>query len=391
MKMIRHRLYPFLGLVALVAAIPAISQTPTRSRARDLGVPFEGTVGRFNAITDVPGVEVGYSTLIRGAGAWKVGEGPVRTGVTIILPRGKTQDSYNAGYFIFNGDGEMTGIPYLHDYGRGSGPIGLTNTNSVGVVRDAIGEWQFKKFGSGNPIDFSFGLPTVAETWDGFLNDINGYHVKKGDVFEAIDGAVSGSLAEGNVGGGTGMICYYFKGGTGTSSRTVEVGGKKYTVGVLVQANFGILRDLVIAGVPVGKEITDLEPVEKPQQDGSIVVVVGTDAPLSPSQLNLVARRATLGIGRTGTIGNSGSGDLFLAFSTIRSEYDSSTRTVTATSLSKSGLDPIFRATVEATEEAVVNALVAAESMEGINGNKVFALPHDRLRETMKKYNRLGS
>ena len=374
-------------VVALASMAPAVPQESMQKRARDLGIPFEGVTGRYNAITDIPGVEVGYSTLIRGSGKWKAGEGPVRTGLTVVLPKGKSEESYNAGYFVFNGDGEMTGIPYIHDYGRGGGPIGITNTNSLGVVRDAIGEWRFRRFGSNDPLDFSFGLPTVAETWDGGLNDINGYHVKKEHVFEAIERAASGSVAEGNVGGGTGMMCYWFKGGTGTSSRAVKVGETVYTVGVLVQANFGVRRDLMIAGVPVGREITDLEPIEK--QDGSIIVLVGTDAPLSSSHLNLVAKRAALGIGRTGTIGNSGSGDLFLAFSTTKSEYDPATKTLSSTSLSKSGLDPLFRATVEATEEAVVNALVAAETMEGINGNTVFALPHDRLRETMRKYNRL--
>lgn len=371
----------------LVAAAPAASQEPAKRRARDLGIPFDGVTGRLNSITDVPGVEVGYSTLVRGAGKWEAGKGPVRTGVTVVLPKGKTEESYNIGYFVFNGDGEMTGIPYIHDYGRGSGPVGITNTNSVGVVRDAIGEWRFRRSGSKELLDFSFGLPIVAETWDGMLNDINGYHVTKAHVFEAIERAAGGPIAEGNVGGGTGMICYWFKGGTGSSSRIVKVNDAEYTVGVLVQANFGVRRDLMIAGVPVGREISDLEPVEK--QDGSIVVLVGTDSPLSSSQLNLVARRAALGIGRTGTIGNSGSGDLFLAFSTIKADYDSATGTISSRSLAKSRLDPIFRATVEATEEAVVNALVAAETMEGADGNIVFALPHDRLREVLKKYNRL--
>jgi len=383
----RVKTYCWFLIWVLVGPVPASAQEPTKKRARDLGIPFEGVTGRLNAITDVPGVEVGYATLIRGTGKWQAGKGPVRTGVTVVLPKGRTNESYGVGYFIFNGDGEMTGIPYIHDYGRASGPIGITNTNSVGVVRDAIGEWQFRSFGSNTPLDFSFGLPTVAETWDGALNDINGYHVTKEHVFEALERAAGGSLAEGNVGGGTGMVCYWFKGGTGTSSRTVKVAEAEYTVGVLVQANFGTRRDLMIAGVPVGREISDLEPVEK--QDGSIIVLVGTDAPLSPSQLNLVARRGALGIGRTGTIGNSGSGDLFLAFSTLKSEYVPATGTVTSTSLAKSRLDPIFRATVEATEEAIVNALIAAETMEGVNGNIVFALPHDRLRETMRKYNRL--
>lgn len=384
------RRYQLLSLAfILLFATPAFPQNAQKKRARDLGIPFNGTPGKFNSITDVPGVEVGYSTLIRGAGKWKVGEGPVRTGVTIVLPRGKTDESYNAGYFIFNGDGEMTGIPYIHDYGRAGGAIGITNTNSVGVVRDAIGEWQYKKFGSNSPMDFSFGLPIVGETWDGGLNDINGYHVKKEHVFEAINSAATGKTAEGSVGGGTGMMCYWFKGGTGTSSRTVKIGAKEYTIGVMVQANFGRREDLVIAGVPVGKEITDLEPIEVSSQDGSIIVIIGTDAPLSASQLNLVAKRATLGFGRTGTIGNSASGDIFLAFSTNRVEFDTANKIMTVRSLFKSNLDPIFRSTVEATEEAIINAIVAGEDMEGVNGNKVFALPHTRLRNVMKKYNRL--
>jgi L-aminopeptidase/D-esterase-like protein len=384
----KNKLHLFLFIFIL--AISATAQQPDKKRARDLGIPFSGTTGKFNSITDVPGVEVGYSTLVRGSGKWKAGEGPVRTGVTVVLPKGKTDDSYNAGYFIFNGDGEMTGLPYMHDYGQGYGVLGITNTNSVGVVRDAIGEWQYKKFGSKSPIDFAFGLPIVAETWDGGLNDINGYHIKKENVFAAIDGAGGGKIAEGNVGGGTGMMTYWFKGGTGTSSRIIKIGTKEYTVGVIVQANLGKREDLMIAGVPVGKEITDLEPIEASEQDGSIIVIVGTDAPLSSSQLNLVAKRVTLGLARTGTTGNSSSGDIFLAFSTGKSTYDKATKIMTGSSLAKSSLDPIFRATVEATEEAIINALVASEDMEGINGNKVFAIPHNRLRDVMKKYNRLN-
>lgn len=384
-----QRSYLSLFLVLLVS--PAFASPPQEhhERAKDLGIPFNGTSAKWNAITDVPGVEVGYSTIIRGAGKWNIGKGPVRTGVTIVLPRGKTQGSYNVGHFVFNGDGEMTGIPYMQDYGRGGGAIGITNTNSVGIVRDAIGEWQYKTFASKSPIDFSFGLPIVAETWDGGMNDINGYHVKKEHVFDAINGAASGPVAEGSVGGGTGMTCYGFKCGTGTSSRRARIGTTEYTVGVLVQANFGRREDLVIVGVPVGREITDLEFVEAPQQDGSIIVIVGTDAPLSSSQLNLVAKRVALGMGRTGTIGDSSSGDIFLAFSTVKSDYDSTTHIVTGRSLSKSNLDPVFRATVEATEEAIVNALVAGKDMEGVNGNKAFGIPHDRLREVMEKYNRM--
>lgn len=381
-----------ITLAAFVAALsnPAIAQQASSVRARDLGIPFTGATGRHNAITDVPGVEVGYSTLIKGTGTWKRGEGPVRTGVTVILPKGKTEASYNAGYFIFNGDGEMTGLPYIHDYGRQGGPIGITNTNSVGVVRDAIGEWQNERFGGGSPLSFSFGLPVVAETWDGFLNDINGYHVKKEHVFEAINGATGGRIAEGSVGGGAGMMSYYLKAGTGTSSRSITIASAAYTVGVLVQANLGRLEDLVIAGVPVGLKMSDLEPIEKPQQDGSIIIVIGTDAPLSGSQLNLVAKRAALGMGRTGTRGESGSGDLFIAFSTTSAASDSATRTSTERLLTKRSLDPVFRATVDATEEAIVNSLVAAKDMEGLNGNKVFALPHERLRAILRQFNRLN-
>jgi D-aminopeptidase len=358
-------------------------------RARDLGVPFAGVPGTNNSITDVLGVEVGYATIIRGSGKWTAGGGPVRTGVTVVLPRGKTSSSYAMGYFVFNGDGEMTGIPYIHDYGRGSGPIGITNTNSVGVVRDAIGQWRYQQFSSGSPIDFSFGLPVVAETWDGGLNDINGYHVTKDHVFDALNSSEVGRVAEGNIGGGTGMMCYWFKCGTGTSSRLATNGPRQYVVGVLVQANFGRREDLVIAGVPIGREIIDLEPVDNTEQDGSIVVIVGTDAPLTSSQLNLLARRAVLGMARTGTIGNSSSGDLVLAFSTAESRFDADMGVVLSSAVPKSSLDNLFRAAVEATEEAIVNALVAAQDMVGINGNTVYGLPHDRLREVLRKYNRL--
>ncbi len=371
-------------LALLTASVPA-------QRARDLGIPFNGTPGINNSITDVPDVEVGYSTIIRGNGKWTPGEGPVRTGVTVVFPRGKkSRSSYPANYFIFNGDGEMTGLPYLEDYGRSAQAIGITNTNSVGIVRDAIGEWNYKNFGDRkNPFEFAFGLPVVGETWDGGLNDINGYHVKKEHVFEALDNAKGGVIEEGNVGGGTGMVCYGFKGGTGTASRVFEIGGVKYTLGVLVQANFGRRNDLMIAGVPVGREIQDLEAVLRSEQDGSIIVIVGTDAPFSAQQLRLIAKRATLGIGRTGTIGTTSSGDIFFAFSTVRGQYDEKTKITREPSIDRGFMDPAFRATVEATEEAIVNALVAARDMEGIDNNKVFALPHDRLKTVLKKYNRL--
>ncbi|MVM30516.1 S58 family peptidase [Spirosoma sp. HMF4905] len=372
----------------LFAATIAEAQTPTKLRARDLGIPFNGTPGKFNAITDVPGVLVGYKTRIEGAGKWVLGSGPIRTGVTVVMPVGKAAKSYPAGYFIFNGDGEMTGIPYIHDYGMGYGPIGITNTNSVGAVRDAIGAWCHQKFNTKNPLDFAFGLPIVGETWDGVLNDINGLHIQKEHVFSALDGATSGPIQEGNVGGGTGMVCYAFKGGTGTASRIVKIGNKSYTVGVLVQANFGRRPDLLVAGLPVGQEISDLMPIIN-EKDGSIIAIVGTDVPLVSSQLNLVAKRVTMGIARTGTYGTNSSGDIFMAFSTQTADHDTTTKLTTYRSVDKSSLDPIFKATVEATEEAIINALVAAETMAGINNNKVYALPHDRLQGVLKKYNRL--
>ncbi len=362
-----------------------------KPRARDLGIPFDGTPGTYNAITDVPGIEVGYKTLISGKGELKYGEGPVRTGVTVIFPKGKTDQSYPAAWFSLNGDGEMTGLPYVQDYGTGYGAIGITNTYSVGVVRDAIGEWQFKKFSKGEFIDFSFGLPIVGETWDGMLNDINGFHVKKEHVFEAMDSARGGSIVEGNVGGGTGMACYGFKGGNGTASRKFKIDSAEYTLGVFVQANFGGRNELTIAGVPVGREIKDLAPVlhMPKRKDGSIIIIVATDAPLLPNQLELVTKRISMGLARTGTISHDGSGDIFLAVSTATPQYNDNGTVETWKVIPKWRIDPVFKATVEATEEAIINALVAAEDMEGINGNKFFALPHDRLVQIMKKYNRM--
>jgi D-aminopeptidase len=360
-------------------------------RARDIGIPFDGTPGKLNSITDVPGVEVGYKTLITGSGKLQISKGPVRTGVTVILPRGKTNTSYPAAWFSLNGDGEMTGLPYIEDYGFGGGAIGITNTNSVGIVRDAIGEWNFKKFSKSESIDFSFGLPAVGETWDGGLNDINGYHVKKEHVWEALENAQAGKVAEGNVGGGTGMGLYDFKGGSGTASRIFTIDSVQYTLGVFVQANFGRRDLLVIAGVPVGKEILELEPVfhEEARIDGSIIAIVITDAPLLPGQLKQVAKRITHGIARTGTYSQAGSGEIFLAISTAKPTYNKSFSEQSWKVLPKWRLDPIYRATVEATEEAIINVLVAAKDMEGINGNKWFAIPHERLKEVLMKYNRL--
>ncbi len=364
-----------------------------QQRARGLGIPFNGTPGVYNAITDVPGVEVGYKTLITGKGELQTGKGPVRTGVTVILPKGKTDTSYPAAWFSLNGDGELTGLPSIDDFGMGYGPIGITNTNSVGIVRDAIGEWSFKKFSKASFIDYSFGLPVVGETFDGVLNDINGLHVKKEHVWDALDNAGTGKIAEGNVGGGTGMALYGFKGGSGTASRVFMIDTHAYTLGVFVQANFGRRDELTIAGVPVGKEIQDYMPIlnRDRRKDGSIIAIVATDAPLLPGQLKLLAKRVTHGIARTGTYSHHGSGEIFLAFSTASPIYNKDNSEEQWKVVPKWNLDPLFKATVEATEEAIINALVAAEDLEGINGNKYFAIPHDRLKAVMKKYNRLNT
>lgn len=372
----------------LITALTGLAQT--KPRARDLGVPLEGTPGKNNAITDVPGIEVGYKTIIEGNGKLESGKGPVRTGVTVILPKGKTAKNYPAAWFSLNGDGEMTGLANIEDFGLGYGPIGITNTNSVGTVRDAIGEWSYKKFSEGDFIDFSFGLPIAAETWDGLLNDINGFHVKKEHVWEALDSAKSGPVQEGNVGGGTGMALYHFKGGSGTASRTFTIDGKTYTLGVFIQANFGGRNELMISGVPVGKEIKDYKPIfnNPKRKDGSAIVIVATNAPLLPSQLKLIAKRVTHGIARTGTFTSDGSGEIFLALSTAEPVTNENGTLQTWNTIPKEHLNPIFKATVQATEEAIINTLVAAEDMEGINNNKIFGLPHDVLQTILKKYNR---
>jgi D-aminopeptidase len=376
-----------------------LGQTPVedRVRARDLGVPFEGTPGRLNAITDVPGVEVGATTLIRGDGALKVGEGPVRTGVTVVFPRGKhSSDNVYAGWFSLNGNGEMTGTTWLEEAGLLKGPVAITNTHSVGVVRDSVIEWAFKQ----NLMKADeWSLPVVAETWDGWLNDINGFHVKQADVFAALDSAKTGSVAEGNTGGGTGMICYGFKGGTGTASRVLSAENGGYTVGVLVQCNCGRRPQLTIAGVPVGREITGAEPYaqvsepalpgsEQKGDVGSIIIVVATDAPLLPHQLKRIARRASLGVARTGSISGNGSGDIFIAFSTANPHADDGPGPNTVRTVTTDRISPLFEATVEATEEAIVNAMVGAKTMTGINGRTVMALPHEKLQQVLKKYNR---
>jgi L-aminopeptidase/D-esterase-like protein len=377
--------YP--GVVAaLLAAVACFGQA--KPRARDLGLPFDGTPGQLNAITDVKGVEVGHTTLIAGEGKLKVGEGPVRTGVTAVLPRGKnSRDAVFAGIFSLNGNGEMTGAHWVEDSGFLDGPVMITNTHSVGVVRDALIQWKVKR-GEADMEGYWWSLPVVAETWDGYLNDINGFHVKAEDAIHALDSAASGLVAEGNVGGGTGMICNEFKGGIGTSSRVTSAKAGAYTVGVLVQCNYGEREQLRIAGIPVGREIG--APKIWDGDTGSIIVVVATDAPLIPTQLKRLARRVSLGLGRDGSYSGNGSGDLFIAFSTANPGAISQKGVRHITMLPNDQLDPLFLATVQATEEAVVNAMVAAETMTGINNHKVIALPHDQLREVLKKYNRLA-
>jgi D-aminopeptidase len=359
-----------------------------RRRARDLGIPFEGAPGPLNAITDVAGVAVGFTTLISGAGRLEVGKGPVRTGVTAVLPRGASDDPVFGSWYAFNGNGEMTGTTWVEESGFVEGPIMITNTHSVGVVRDAVIEWLHRRDPARH--DPGWALPVVAETWDGFLNDANGHHVAKKHAFAALDRAQSGPVVEGNVGGGTGMMLHRFKGGTGTASRRVAVGGGDYTLGVLVQANYGAREELTIAGVPVGRAFPDLMPdPERPEEGGSCIVVVATDAPLLPHQLKRLARRAPLGIGRTGGIGAHTSGDIFITFSTANPGAWGGSALAHIEMLPSELMNPLLRATIEATEEAVINALVAAETMTGRDGHTAHAIPHDRLREVLRGHGRL--
>jgi D-aminopeptidase len=384
-------------LLALVFATGHLT-AQSRPRARDLGVPFDGTPGPLNAITDVAGVTVGHSTIIQGSGTLVVGQGPVRTGVTAVFPRGATNgDPVLGGWFTLNGNGEMTGTTWLEESGFLAGPVMITNTHSVGVVRDAVIEWLVHK-----GFQFDWSLPVVAETWDGALNDINGFHVTKEHAFAALDSARGGPVTEGAVGGGTGMICNQFKGGIGTASRRLPTERGGYTVGVLVQCNYGSRARLSIAGVPVGQEIPDLLPCYDSipsvarsgrrcadGEKGSIIIVVATDAPLLPHQLKRIAKRAALGVGRMGGTGGNPSGDIFVAFSTANPGAAKPDANVSLTMLPNERIDPLLAATIQATEEAIVNAMVAAETMTGINGLRVYALPHDRLRAALRKYNRL--
>ena len=360
---------------ARLARICDNARVKTKARARDLGIPFDGAPGALNAITDVAGVEVGMTTLIEGDS--------VRTGVTAILPRGRqSADPVFAGWFSLNGNGEMTGTAWIDEAGFLEGPVFITNTHSVGTVRDAAIQWAARRGAMAQP----WGLPVVAETFDGALNDINGFHVTPEHVFAAIEGARSGPVPEGNVGGGTGMQCYGFKGGTGTASRKTTIPGG-YSVGVLVQANHGRRDLLLIAGVPVGAEIAAEEPAA--ERSKSIIIVVATDAPLLPHQLKRLARRASLGLARTGAISASSSGDIFIAFSTANPDAAGAADTAQVAMLSSARITPLFEATVQATEEAIINALIAAETMTGFKGTVSPAIPHERVVEILGTYGRL--
>jgi D-aminopeptidase len=405
----RVHLIVVLSLVIGVV-VAAQSRPGSKPRARELGISalIGGTLGSLDAITDVAGVEVGHTTLISGEGALVVGKGPVRTGVTVVHPRGRqSADPVFASWFTLNGNGEMTGTTWIDESGFLEGPIAITNTHSVGVVRDAILKWQVSRPGL-QP----WGLPVVAETYDGGLNDINGFHVHDEHVLQALDGARGGAVAEGNVGGGTGMICHQFKGGIGTASRVIGTDAGGFTVGVLVQCNYGGRPSFRVAGMPVGREIADLLPcrVGDAQNDrgvtrrcdnpgaggdtadpeqGSIIVLVATDAPLMPHQLKRLAKRVALGIGRMGGNGGNSSGDIFLAFSTANPKSAAAPDRARVELMANARMNALFDATVQATEESVLNALLAAETMTGASGLRVYALPHDRLLTALRKYNAL--
>lgn len=367
-------------------------------RARDLGIPFEGQPGPLNAITDVEGTTVGHSTLIQGSGRLQVGRGPVRTGVTAILPRGRRHDPVFAAWYSLNGCGEMTGTTWVEESGFLQGPVMITNTHSVGVVHDAVIDWLVNQEQlDASKAQYHWSMPVVAETYDGFLNDVNGFHVRPEHAHQALEKASAGPVDEGNVGGGTGMVCHQFKGGIGTASRQVAYDDGHFTLGALVQANYGARRHLTIAGVPVGREMADLMPVRGGghpsssfENAGSIIVVIATDAPLLPHQLKRLARRVPIGMGLVGGLGNDSSGDIFLAYSTANPGAAARTGLQSLTMLPNNQMTPLFEATVQATEEAIVNSLVAAETMEGADGNTVYALPQDRLVQVLGHYNRLN-
>ena len=390
------------------AALASVGLAAAAERARDMGVPFEGTPGPLDAITDVTGVEVGQISLVSGEGPLKVGVGPVRTGVTIVFPRGSANSNpVYGGFFDLNGNGEMTGESYLQDFGVVQGPIGITNTNAIGQVYAGIQQWTQQRFGHAT-------FPVVAETWDGELNDIEGFHVQPETAIAAIQAAKTGLVAEGNVGGGTGMRCFGFKGGIGTASRKVNLGDQLHTVGVLVQCNTGDRKVLRIAGAPVGEALSkrwlpcydpQLSPADKqpkcagvsssgkpPSDAGSIIIVVATDAPLFPVQLARVAKRAAMGLARLGSYSGNGSGDLIVTFSTAGTANDpDQTKPSPITPVASAEIDPLFQGTVEATEEAIVNAMVAAATMTGADGLRLFGLPHDELRAILRRYGRVAA
>ncbi|MDY7232452.1 P1 family peptidase [Hyalangium rubrum] len=410
MRPCRTLLLPLLVLCLLgLSREGAAQNAPAKPRARDLGIPLGGQPGPLDAITDVPGVEVGHTTVISGQGKLVVGKGPARTGVTAVWPRGKASAApVFAAKYALNGNGEMTGSHWLDESGFLYGPVMLTNTFSVGTVHQSVIAWAVKR-----GLSWDFGLPVVAETYDGILNDVEGFHVKPEHVFRAMDGASKGPVAEGGVGGGTGMMCHGFKGGIGTASRKLSEAQGGYTVGVLVQCNYGKRHQLTVAGVPVGEEISDLQACTTsdqppsnplitrmpkctpkgaskasfPEGSGSIIVVVATDAPLLSHQLERIARRVPLGISRMGGLGEDSSGDIFLAFST-QTTLAAEAPVSTVSMLANDRMNPLFEATVQATQEAILNAMLAAETMTGADGIRVFAMPQDRLMEALKKYGR---
>ncbi|CCW32367.1 P1 family peptidase [Xenorhabdus nematophila] len=382
-------------IILSISAVIASNSLADEIRARDLGIPFSGVTGKYNAITDVQGVEVGYSTIIEGDGKLEVGKGPIRTGVTAILPKGKRFSPVFSSIFSLNGNGDMTGSQWVEESGFLETPILITNTHSVGVVRDSTISWMIdNNLTSPLKDDLFWLLPVVTETWDGILNDINGMHVKKEHVYHALDRAKSGVIEEGNVGGGTGMNLFNFKGGTGTASRILDKKEGGYTVGALVQGNFGHRDDLIIAGIQVGKEIQEFNPVyygdkKKIKDAGSIVVVVATDAPLAPHQLDKIAKRVSLGLSRVGGVARNTSGEIFIAFSTANNNAFSREAISTITILPNDKLDPLYEATINATEEAIINAMIAAKKMVGRNGNTSYPIPKERVREVLKKHNML--
>jgi len=395
--MYRTQLYIVVSLLAITTGFAQ------QKRARDYGIPFDGVTGKLNAITDVAGVTVGHTTLIKGDGKLVEGKGPVRTGVTAILPRGKEFDPVYANWYTLNGNGDMTGTHWITESGFLETPILITNTGSVGTVRDAAWQWMnthhyYTPFYK----NYWYAYPVVAETYDGIFNDINGQHVTREDVFHALDSAASGPVAEGGVGGGTGMMCYSFKGGIGTASRVIDKKSGGYTVGVLVQCNHGSRGQLTIAGVPVGKALQDTLPftidqeptgtlsTKEKSETGSIIVVLATDAPLLPGQLKRLAQRIPLGVTRTGGIGGNGSGDIFISFSTANKKAFSNDQEKQVTTMPNEIVSKLFEATIQATEEAIINALFAGKTLVGINGNTMYGLPKEAVIRVMKKFNRVN-